>query len=198
MPAIDPVSVATFALAGAFGGLILGALLDPELRLPAWRRTMLAVARRHLAQGTPYQWGGGRSPNDCGLDCSGLVIVALKEAGVQLPPEGQTSGVWCDVLPVVTDPQPGDLAFFGPNGKAVHVVIVEKPLANGDAVTIGANGGDRDMTCAQAVASGAKVTRKLVSDFKFAPFLGYRTIDPAARAGGVGRYDVRRPVLCCG
>ncbi len=169
-------------LAGGALGLLVGYLASPEMRLPAWRRSMLATARRHLALATPYQWGGGRSPSDCGLDCSGLVIVSLKEAGVPLPPEGQSSGVWSDVLPVVTAPQPGDLAFFGPNGRAVHVVMVEKALPNGDAVTLGANGGDRDMTCAQALAKGAHVTRKLVSEFQFAPFLGYRTIDPSARA----------------
>lgn len=194
--------IATCASLGLATALLARYLAQGEWMLEPWRKSFLETARRELENGTLYQWGGGRNPaTDWGVDCSGLFVMAMREAGIKPPPEGQTANVFYHALPKVTDPKPGDLAFFGPDAsKAVHVVMVEKALPDGDAVTIGANGGDSDVTSpAVAQARGAHVSRKLVSEFKFNPFLGYATLDPEAR--GLASEGVREGapfVACCG
>jgi hypothetical protein len=192
-------------LFGAVGGLLGGAVgavvgsLDPEADLPEWRKAMLRKAREHLAARTLYQWGGGRSPNDYGVDCSGMVLTCLREAGVSPPPEGGTSYVWWDVLPRVEVPQPGDVALFGRPERAVHVTLVEYPLEGGDAMTIGANGGDKDVNTPQIAESrNAFVSRKRAREWK--NFLGYCTFDPeirAAQTAGMKISKLVKPIMCC-
>lgn len=191
------------AIGGAVGGLawyVANVLGDEEADLPEWRKAMLRRAREHLANRTLYQWGGGRSPSNYGVDCSGMVITCLAEAGVPLPPEGGTSGVWWSVLPRVEVPLPGDVALFGRPDKAIHVTLVEKVLEGGDAMTIGANGGDKDVTTPQiAEARGAFVSRKRALEWK--NFLGYCTFDPEIRAAqtpaGMKISKLVKPVWCC-
>ena len=185
---------------GAAGWYLTSVLLDEEADLPEWRKAMLRKARWHLENRTPYQWGGGRSPSNYGVDCSGMVITCLKEAGVELPPEGGTSGVWWNVLPRVEVPQPGDVALFGRPDKAVHVTLVEKALEGGDAMTIGANNGDRDVTSPEiAAARNAFVFRKRA--LEWSNFLGYCTFDPEVRAAqvpaGMKISKLVKPVWCC-
>jgi cell wall-associated NlpC family hydrolase len=54
-------------------------------------------------------------------DCSGLVMMAFKSAGIKLP---RTSGqqFWATQRISMKDIQPGDLLFFGKNGSQ-HVVM---------------------------------------------------------------------------
>lgn len=169
----------------------------PAPPLAPWRQCFLATADRLLESGTLYQWGGGRNPKtDYGVDCSGLFVVAMRECGVPPPPQGTTADVFWHSLQHVTVPQPGDMAFFGRDDKAVHVVMVESVFDNGAVLTIGANGGDRNVTTPDiAIARNARVSRKLVSEFKFAPLLGYATPDPTQRKISFG--FVSEPVLCC-
>ena len=71
--------------------------------------------------GTPYVWGG-ESMSEGGMDCSGFVYNALKDAGYKV---GRTTaqgyrGYGTTVSK--SDMQPGDLLFFG-SDKATHVGI---------------------------------------------------------------------------
>lgn len=155
--------VLPLAIAGTFVALLVMAASRRDPRID----TFVAAARRKL--GTPYQWGGGHSPGTWGLDCSGLVIVAAKEAGIPLGAYIPTAdGMWRN-LPEVSDPSPGDLAFYGSGGKAQHVVIV---LEGTPLRTIGANGGDSTTTTPErAQEQGAAVSEK--TGHVRRDFLGY-------------------------
>ena len=72
--------------------------------------------------GTPYVWGG-ESMDEGGMDCSGFVYSALKDAGYNI---GRTTaqgyrGYGTSVGKA--EMQPGDLIFYGKNGNASHVGI---------------------------------------------------------------------------
>lgn len=57
--------------------------------------------------GVPYSWGG-TSP--AGFDCSGFTQYVFRQAGVSLP---RTAGAQRAASVPVSNPQPGDLIFFG-------------------------------------------------------------------------------------
>ncbi len=57
--------------------------------------------------GVPYSWGG-TSP--AGFDCSGFTQYVFRQAGVSLP---RTAGAQRAATVPVSNPQPGDLIFFG-------------------------------------------------------------------------------------
>lgn len=72
--------------------------------------------------GTPYVWGG-ESMQEGGMDCSGFVYNALKDAGYNI---GRTTAQGYRSYGTAvkkTDMQPGDLVFFGKDGSASHVGI---------------------------------------------------------------------------
>ena len=72
--------------------------------------------------GTPYVWGG-ESMSEGGMDCSGFVYNALKDAGYDV---GRTTAQgYRNYGNSVnkTDMQPGDLIFYGKNGEASHIGI---------------------------------------------------------------------------
>lgn len=118
---------------------------SPSSSSSSTRAALVAQAEELL--GVPYQWGGGRNASDYGVDCSGLVILASKRAGLPLPPcPLATSDGWWRCLPRVSSPLPGDLALYGKPDRAVHVeLVMSYDPASGVAQTIGANGGDRDV-----------------------------------------------------
>jgi cell wall-associated NlpC family hydrolase len=66
---------------------------------------VLAIAARYV--GTPYVYGGS-SPS--GFDCSGFTQYVFGQAGISL--SRTTTGQQAQATPV-SDPQPGDLVFFG-------------------------------------------------------------------------------------
>jgi cell wall-associated NlpC family hydrolase len=80
----------------------------------------IAYARQQL--GKPYQWG---ATGPYAFDCSGLVYMAYRSAGVTI--ERTSQAQWA-TEPHVSRPQPGDLAFFaGADGTMTspgHVGIV--------------------------------------------------------------------------
>lgn len=80
--------------------------------------------------GTPYVWGG-ESVDEGGMDCSGFVYNALKDAGYDV---GRTTAQgyrsYGDKVEQ-SNMQPGDLVFFGKNGKATHIGIY---IGNGQMV----------------------------------------------------------------
>lgn len=72
--------------------------------------------------GTPYVWGG-ESMSEGGMDCSGFVYNALKDAGYKV---GRTTAQGYRSYGSNVnraDMQPGDLVFFGSNGNASHIGI---------------------------------------------------------------------------
>jgi peptidoglycan DL-endopeptidase CwlO len=74
--------------------------------------------------GKPYQWGG-TGPDS--FDCSGLVMMAYRAAGVDIPRTSQEQWAWGPKIPA-SDVEPGDLVFFvGGDGTATapgHVGMV--------------------------------------------------------------------------
>ena len=77
----------------------------------------LILSHAQQAIGTPYRFGGN-SPD--GLDCSGLVEMTYRAAGIRVP---RTADGQFRALPQVDAPRPGDLLFFGDGNKATHVGI---------------------------------------------------------------------------
>lgn len=80
--------------------------------------------------GTPYVWGG-ESMDEGGMDCSGFVYNALKDAGYNV---GRTTAQGYRSYGTSvskSEMQPGDLVFFGTNGNASHIGIY---LGNGQMI----------------------------------------------------------------
>lgn len=106
---------------------------DRDAGLSIERLLVLDQARDAL--GTPYRWGGASSG---GLDCSGLVLVSYRAAGLQVP---RTANHQYQALPAIDAARPGDLLFFGRGSRASHVGIYA-----GDGQMIHAPGRGRNVT----------------------------------------------------
>lgn len=77
--------------------------------------SMLADAEKYL--GVPYRWGGTNPAT--GLDCSGLVQLAGKEAGIALPRTSQEQNRVGTAIPNLSAARAGDLVFYpGSDGTA--------------------------------------------------------------------------------
>lgn len=72
---------------------------------PAATGGIIAIAMRYL--GVPYVYGGS-SP--AGFDCSGLTQYVYAQAGISIP---RTATAQVGALRHVSNPQPGDLVYFG-------------------------------------------------------------------------------------
>lgn len=100
-------------------------ILDPAKKTPS--ETIISAALRYL--GSPYTWGGR---NPFGIDCSGLVQMAYKQAAVRLPRDAGDQAQAGETLSFIDEALPGDLAFFDDeNGKIIHTGII---IGNGEII----------------------------------------------------------------
>ncbi len=85
----------------------------------------LAVKIAHKFLGVPYLWGG-RSP--FGIDCSGLVQVVCRVAGIALPRDAADQALVGETIDFTHHAKEGDLAFFANDeGKIIHVGLISSP-----------------------------------------------------------------------
>lgn len=98
-------------------------LHHPPASITADRVTIVDFAQRF--KGLRYLWGG-LSPR--GLDCSGLVHYAYRQAGVVIPRDAHAQHAVAQPVPLGEE-QPGDLYFFARPGQQVfHVGFVTARL----------------------------------------------------------------------
>lgn len=120
-----------------------------------------------------------------GLDCSGLIINCAKAAGFVL--EWNSGSMW-QLLPRVESPQPADVALFGYNGKAVHVMLVEDYFpAEGRAACIGAQGGDSSTVSPAIAAQMNAYVRRVPDHRKDTRFLGFCSLADIAEGRVSGK-----------
>jgi cell wall-associated NlpC family hydrolase len=117
------------------GGFVFTGHLQPDAQ-PALGRDWVAIAENFI--GIPYLWGGKTMQ---GLDCSGLVQVALESFGIECPRDAdmqeQAMG---DEVPEGTPLQRGDLIFWNGHvgimrdaetllhANGFHMMTVSEPL----------------------------------------------------------------------
>lgn len=150
------------------------------------RKLAAGVGRKIVAKleeqlGTPYIWGS-RDPAK-GLDCSGAVVWALRELGLEPKKYDATAADLHKQSSTVILPQAGDLAFYGSIlGGISHVMVYM-----GDGKVIGASGGGPSTkTAADAKAKNAMVKVLPVnyrSDFRGYGRLPVQTVKDVAVGG---------------
>lgn len=103
---------------GAGGSGLRGRGPGPGGKAPAGGQVSPVVAFAGDQVGEPYRWGAA-GPDS--WDCSGLTMLAWRQAGVSL--SHYTGYQWSQSRRVpLSDLQPGDLVFFGASGPSSHHV----------------------------------------------------------------------------
>jgi gamma-D-glutamyl-L-lysine dipeptidyl-peptidase len=103
----------------SLGGWLPSAALTELPKISAEHIGIEAAQRGREFLGTPYLWGGSSS---FGLDCSGLVQLCYRLAGVTLRRDADIQRTDERFIPVAPHERlPGDLVFFGKPDKITHV-----------------------------------------------------------------------------
>lgn len=156
------------------------------------RDAIVRFARQFVQ--TPYLWGGAGPNQDgtFGFDCSGFVIFHLKPFSL-LPERGDwTAQQLSRMFRSTSNPEPGDLIFYGRDDDHVRHVMVYLGNSELGALCVGAAGGG-SKTKTVAVALAAKAAVKVLPVGYRKDFLGYRNIlaavepSPAKTNGGPKR-----------
>ena len=107
---------------------ITGGIAQTSNTAKATNNTIADAAQKYI--GTPYVWGG-ESMAEGGMDCSGFVYNALKDAGYDV--SRTTAQGYRNYGKSVgkSDLQAGDLIFYGKGGEASHIGIY---IGNGQVV----------------------------------------------------------------
>jgi cell wall-associated NlpC family hydrolase len=98
-----------------------GEVMEPVIPDAGKLTNPLEYARQML--GTPYLWGGR---TDVGIDCSGLVQTAFLLSGFAMPRDAwQQHALGCIRTGGFANARPGDLVYFGSEGRITHVGFAE-------------------------------------------------------------------------
>lgn len=115
LPAEEPLAAGMRALLRAPDGSLIEAPADALFPVPAssgprtGERSPAGVLRMALGfVGVPYVWGGC---SGFGVDCSGLVHLAHRAAGLVVPRDAHDQASAGDPVPA-SEAEPGDLLFF--------------------------------------------------------------------------------------
>ncbi|HEX4662192.1 MAG TPA: NlpC/P60 family protein [Candidatus Saccharimonadales bacterium] len=92
---------------------------------------------RELFLDLPYCWGGSGSSD--GIDCSGIVAMAYRLTGIQIPRDSDQQEFFGQTLAQESDLRQGDLITYGRQGKATHIAFFVK-WAERQAIILHANG----------------------------------------------------------
>ena len=96
--------------------------------LPPAEQRQQVVRNAALLVGDPYYWGG-RSPS--GVDCSGLVNLAYRGAGITIPRDAHEQSLRARP---VTALQPGDLIFLSERSNSTRIVHVMLYAGEGEII----------------------------------------------------------------
>jgi cell wall-associated NlpC family hydrolase len=94
------------------------------------RVDVVNIASRLLE--VPYVWGGLTA---YGVDCSGLVYLAYRQLGVDLPRDAHDQADATEAIDA-EEAQPGDLYFFARPGKQIHHIGIVSAAPHGDERTM--------------------------------------------------------------
>lgn len=116
LPAEEPPAAGMRALLRAPDGSLIEAPADALFSVPASPAGVLRMALGFV--GVPYVWGGC---SGFGVDCSGLVHLAHRAAGLVVPRDAHDQASAGDPVPA-PEAEPGDLLFFAKAGAEPHHV----------------------------------------------------------------------------
>jgi peptidoglycan DL-endopeptidase CwlO len=92
----------------------------PDNPEPPPARAVAVIQYAKAQLGKPYAWGAA-GPSS--YDCSGLTMMAWKQAGVDLPHQSYEQYIAITHIPL-SQVEPGDLIFYGHSASGIHHVAI--------------------------------------------------------------------------